>query len=71
MENNIKRTFIATTGTFLEWTEFTYYAYISGEIGKLFFSNLDNKLALIATFTVFAIGYLFRPIGALFFWLFR
>ncbi|HBD7349791.1 TPA: MFS transporter [Legionella pneumophila] len=67
MENNIKRTFIATTGTFLEWTEFTYYAYISGEIGKLFFSNLDNKLALIATFTVFAIGYLFRPIGALFF----
>ena len=67
MNSNKKRIIIATTGTFLEWTEFTYYAYIAGEIGRLFFGSLDKSLALVATFGIFAIGYLFRPIGAFFF----
>lgn len=67
MTNKNKRIFIATIGTFLEWAEFTYYAYIASEISTLFFPTLNTHLALIATFSVFALGYFFRPMGALFF----
>ncbi|MDP3558932.1 MAG: MFS transporter [Legionellaceae bacterium] len=67
MENKHTRIFIATIGTFLEWAEFTYYAYISTEIAVLFFPNLNTHLALIATFSVFAFGYFFRPLGGILF----
>lgn len=62
-----KRVLIATSGTFLEWTEFSYYAYISSKISTLFFPSLTPFLALMAAFSVFAIGYIFRPLGSLFF----
>lgn len=65
-----KRIVVATMGTFLEWAEFTYYAYIVNEIGALFFPSLEQRLALMAAFFVFALGYFFRPLGAIFFgWL--
>lgn len=67
MQNKKKRVFVATAGTFLEWAEFTYYAYIANVIAALFFPKLGNHLAMIATFSVFALGYFFRPLGALFF----
>lgn len=58
---------VASFGTFLEWTEFTYYAYIASKIAHLFFPGLNKDLAVIAAFAVFAIAYIFRPLGALFF----
>ncbi|MDI9817803.1 MULTISPECIES: MFS transporter [unclassified Legionella] len=67
MENKKKRVFVATVGTFLEWAEFTYYAYIANVIAALFFPEFASHLALIATFSVFALGYCFRPLGSLFF----
>jgi len=67
MKHQNKRVFVATIGTFLEWAEFTYYAYIASEIAKLFFPNLSPNIALLATFSVFALSYFFRPMGALFF----
>jgi MHS family proline/betaine transporter-like MFS transporter len=65
MENKNKRVCVASLGTFLEWAEFTYYAYIATKVAQLFFPNLNANLALLATFSVFAIGYFFRPMGAL------
>ena len=62
-----KRILIATAGTFLEWTEFSYYAYLSSMISRLFFSLLNPFLGLMAAFSVFAIGYIFRPLGSIFF----
>jgi MHS family proline/betaine transporter-like MFS transporter len=67
MQQSNKRVVIATIGTFLEWAEFTYYAYIASKIASLFFPNLSPNLALMATFSVFALSYFFRPMGALFF----
>lgn len=67
MEHKKKRVIVATLGTFLEWAEFTYYAYIANIIAALFFPELGNRLGLIATFSVFAIGYFFRPLGSLYF----
>ena len=65
MKNN--RVFVATIGTFLEWAEFSYYAYIASLMATLFFPNLNPHMALVATFSVFALGYIFRPMGSLFF----
>lgn len=67
MKNKKKRIIVATLGTFLEWAEFTYYAYIADLIATLFFPKLGAHLGLIATFSVFAIGYFFRPLGSLYF----
>ncbi|HAT6373839.1 TPA: MFS transporter [Legionella pneumophila] len=67
MENKKKRVVVATAGNFLEWAEFTYYAYIANIMSGSFFPKLGNHLGLIATFSVFALSYFFRPLGALFF----
>jgi MHS family proline/betaine transporter-like MFS transporter len=54
-------------GTTLEWFDFTLYVYLSPVIAQLFFPSDDQIASLMATFGVFAAGYLMRPIGALFF----
>ena len=59
--------FIANVGTLLEWAEFTFYAYIADHIAKLFFPQIDPQAGMVATFSVFAIGYLMRPLGAVIF----
>jgi MHS family proline/betaine transporter-like MFS transporter len=54
-------------GTTLEWFDFTLYLYLSPIIASLFFPSGDQLASLMATFGVFAAGYLMRPLGALFF----
>jgi MHS family proline/betaine transporter-like MFS transporter len=58
---------ITLSGTLLEWAEYTYYAYMGSEIAALFFPSIAAHLALMATFGVFAVGYLMRPLGAFYF----
>jgi MHS family proline/betaine transporter-like MFS transporter len=54
-------------GTTLEWFDFTLYVYLAPVIGELFFPSDDKLASLLATFGVFAAGYLMRPLGAAFF----
>ena len=66
--NLSKKQIIATClGTTLEWTEFTFYAYIALTISKVFFPHLDKKMGIVASFSIFAIGYLVRPLGSIVF----
>lgn len=54
-------------GNILEWYDFSLYGYFAPIIAKLFFP-MNNKLtSLLATFGVFAIGFLMRPLGAVVF----
>lgn len=63
-----KRTFIAGVfGNALEWYDFTAYAFFAPIIAKLFFPTEDSSLSLLLTFSVFAVGFLMRPFGGLFF----
>jgi MFS transporter, MHS family, proline/betaine transporter len=60
----------AAAGTTLEWYDFTLYAYLTPVISELFFpkSVTGSELgSLLATFGVFAAGFLVRPLGAVFF----
>lgn len=51
-------------GNVLEWYDFSLYGYFAPVIAKLFFPTEDKFLSLLATFGVFALGFLMRPLGA-------
>ena len=53
------------TGNMLEWFDFAIYGYFATALGKVFFPASDPTLQTIASFGIFAIGYLARPIGSL------
>lgn len=54
-------------GNALEWYDFTIYAFFVPIIAMQFFPNKDRFLSLLATFGVFAVGFLARPFGAILF----
>lgn len=54
-------------GNTMEFYDFMVFAFMSKHISALFFPNADILISYISTFTVFASGYLMRPIGGLFF----
>lgn len=63
-----RRTVIATgTGNALEFYEFSIYASLTPVISQLFFPSEDPLAAILATFAVFAAGFVMRPVGAIVF----
>lgn len=64
MSNLLK---IGLVANIFEWYEFVIYAYLADIIGQVFFNASDSVSGLIRTFSVFAIGYLARPLGSFFF----
>jgi len=59
--------FAVTFGNLLEWYEIYLYVYWAPIIAKLFFKPNTELANLTNTFLVFAIGFLARPIGGVFF----
>ncbi|EKD53724.1 MAG: hypothetical protein ACD_60C00159G0004 [uncultured bacterium] len=54
-------------GNILEWYDFGLFSIFSALFSQLFFPKSDPHSALLATFSVFAIGFFSRPLGALLF----
>ena len=54
-------------GNCLEWYDYALYAQMSFILSELFFPGTDESLKLLATFGVFAVGFVFRPLGAVLF----
>ena len=52
-------------GNTLEWFDFAVYGYFATSLGKAFFPSDDPGFQTVASFGIFAIGYLARPIGSL------
>lgn len=66
--NNIYRIVIpGLIGNVLEWYDFALYGYFASIISPMFFPAKDLTISTIATFAVFAIGFIMRPLGALLF----
>jgi MHS family proline/betaine transporter-like MFS transporter len=57
----------AAIGNITEWYDFGVYAYFETTIQKVFFSGLPDPMGTIATFGLFAVAFLVRPLGGLFF----
>lgn len=54
-------------GNGLEWYDFALYGIFAPILGKLFFPTQDTGAQLIASYGVFAAGFLMRPLGGIFF----
>lgn len=57
----------SSIGNILEWYDFGLFALFSTLFSELFFPSNDPQIALITTVSIFAVGFLCRPIGALIF----
>ena len=57
----------AAIGNITEWYDFGVYAYFEPTIKEVFFSDLPDTLGTIATFGLFAVAFLVRPFGGMFF----
>lgn len=57
-------------GNVVEWYDFALYGYMASFISQLFFPSEDQLASMLATYGVFAAGFLMRPLGSAFFgWL--
>src|SRR5580765_7033882 len=56
---------VAAFSTIVEWYDFTLYLYFATVLSRVFFGG--GASSLIVTFLGFAVAYLFRPLGAMFF----
>src|SRR5688500_11204667 len=54
-------------GTMIEWYDFYIFGSLATVISPLFYPQGNNTLALIAYLSTFAVGFVVRPFGALFF----
>lgn len=62
--------FGAGIGNALEWYDFASYAIFAPFFAPQFFSPTDRTAALLSTLAIFAVGFLLRPLGGLYFgWL--
>ncbi|MFM2080006.1 MAG: hypothetical protein RLZZ219_688 [Cyanobacteriota bacterium] len=54
----------ALLGNALEWYDFAVYGYLASALGATFFPADVPALQTMASFGVFAVGYLMRPVGS-------
>ena len=57
----------AAVGTMIEWYDFYIFGSLATIISPLFYPSGNETLALIAYLSTFAVGFVVRPFGALFF----
>jgi MHS family proline/betaine transporter-like MFS transporter len=57
-------------GNIMEWYDFALYGFMASTLSELFFPEGHKTASLLATYGIFAAGFVMRPIGsALFGWL--
>src|ERR1041385_6563885 len=67
VRRRIKAIFIGSIGNLVEWYDFYAYAAFALYFGGAFFPSSDPVVVQLNTWTLFAFGFVVRPIGG---WLF-
>lgn len=57
----------AAIGNAMEWFDFGVYGYLAATLGKVFFPSQSDSAQLIYSFAAFAVAFLVRPLGGMFF----
>jgi MFS family permease len=57
----------SAAGTMIEWYDFYIFGSLAATISPLFYPKGNDTLALIAYLSTFAVGFIVRPFGAIFF----
>lgn len=52
-------------GNFIEWFDYASYAYLATILATVFFPEISPSSGLLATFAVFALSFVVRPIGGI------
>ncbi|MCL5044279.1 MAG: MHS family MFS transporter [Deltaproteobacteria bacterium] len=62
----LKRAIVASTiGTTIEWYDFFLYSTVTGLVfAKLYFPKSDPLVGTLEAFSIYAVGFLARPVGA-------
>lgn len=64
----IKATVSCWLGTALEYVDFALYGLAAGLVfGEIFFPEVSPVIALLSSFATYSVGFIARPIGAIFF----
>ena len=53
-------------GNFIEWFDYASYSYLATVIAMVFFPGEDKLVSTMSAFGVFALSFLVRPLGAIF-----
>ncbi|MGG1572074.1 glycine betaine/L-proline transporter ProP [Fictibacillus sp. NRS-1165] len=63
-----KQSILGTSlGNAMEWFDFGIYSYLAVTIGKVFFPEVDSSAQVIYAFATFAVAFIARPLGGIFF----
>ncbi len=65
--SNSRNVIAGCVGNVLEWYDFALYGFFAPVIAKLFFPSDNQITGLLATFGIFAVGFLMRPVGSVLF----
>lgn len=65
--NIFKQVFAATSGTMLQWYDFSLFGYLAPVIAELYFPAQNTTLSILYTFSLFAVSFLLAPVGSIFF----
>lgn len=57
----------AALGNAMEWFDFGIYSYLAVTIGDVFFPSGNDTVRLLSSLATFAVAFLVRPLGGLFF----
>lgn len=62
-----KAVFATAVGNGMEWFDFGIYSYLAVTIGQVFFPEVSGPMQLVFAFATFAVAFIARPIGGIFF----
>ena len=66
--SHIKKVMLGSAaGTVVEWFDFALFGYMAMYIAQNFFPSEDKMAGLLATFAVFLVSFILRPIGGIYF----
>src|SRR5450755_391209 len=65
-KSKIKAVFRVASGNFLEMYDFMIFGYFSAAIGRAYFPASSEFASLMFSLTTFAVGFMVRPLGAIF-----
>ncbi|MBL3685825.1 MFS transporter [Leucobacter zeae] len=67
-KKSLRKSVVAgSIGVLVHWFDWAVYAYLAGTLAAVFFPEESSTAGLLATFAVFAVSFLVRPLGAIIF----
>src|SRR5579859_4021820 len=65
-KEKLQTVFLVASGNFLEMYDFMVFGYFSAAIGRAYFPASSEFASLMFSMTTFAVGFMVRPLGAIF-----